>query len=166
MSDKRTAICPGTYDPVTNGHLDIISRAARVFDRVVVGVVNQPVRKQTTLFSGEERKAFIEAAIAESGVANVEVAVFSDLLVQFARETGATAIIKGLRASSDFEYQFEMNHLNRMMDPEMESIYLMSSPNYSFLSSSGVKELAMFGGDLSQLVPDRVAKRLKEELQR
>jgi pantetheine-phosphate adenylyltransferase len=166
MSDKRTAICPGTYDPVTNGHLDIISRAARVFDRVVVGVVNQPVRKQTTLFSGEERKAFIEAAIAENGVTNVEVAVFSDLLVQFAREHGAGAIVKGLRAISDFEYEFEMNQLNRKLAPEIESVYIIASPNYSFLSSTGVKEMATFGGDVSDLVPAGVADALAERVRR
>jgi pantetheine-phosphate adenylyltransferase len=166
MSDKRTAICPGTYDPVTNGHLDIISRAARVFDRVVVGVVNQPVRKQTTLFTGEERKAFIEAAIAENGVANVEVAVFSDLLVQFARERGAGAIVKGLRAISDFEYEFEMNQLNRKLAPEIESVYIIASPNYSFLSSTGVKEMATFGGDVSDLVPAGVADALAERVRR
>ena len=166
MSDKRTAICPGTYDPVTNGHLDIISRAARVFDRVVVGVVNQPVRKQTTLFSGEERKAFIEAAIAENGVNNVEVAVFSDLLVQFARENGAGAIVKGLRAISDFEYEFEMNQLNRKLASVIESMYIFASANYSFLSSTGVKEIATFGGDVSDLVPKPVAKALSERLAR
>jgi pantetheine-phosphate adenylyltransferase len=166
MSDKRTAICPGTYDPVTNGHLDIISRAARVFDRVVVGVVNQPVRKQTTLFSGEERKAFIEAAIADNGVTNVEVAVFSDLLVQFAREHGAGAIVKGLRAISDFEYEFEMNQLNRKLAPEIESVYIIASPNYSFLSSTGVKEMATFGGDVSDLVPASVADALAERVRR
>ena len=161
-----TAICPGSYDPVTYGHLDIISRTANVFEQVIVGVVNQPVRKQTTLFSGEERKAFIEAAIAENGVCNVEVAVFSDLLVQFARERGAGAIVKGLRAISDFEYEFEMNQLNRTLDPEIESIYLMAAPEYSFISSSGVRELAMFGGDLSDYVPPAVAERLQEALKR
>jgi len=166
MSDKRTAICPGTYDPVTNGHLDIISRAARVFDRVVVGVVNQPVRKQTTLFSGEERKAFIEAAIADNGVDNVDVAVFSDLLVQFARERGAGAIVKGLRAISDFEYEFEMNQLNRKLAPEIESVYIIASPDYSFLSSTGVKEMATFGGDVSDLVPAGVADALRERVKR
>jgi pantetheine-phosphate adenylyltransferase len=166
MSDKRTAICPGTYDPVTNGHLDIISRAARVFDRVVVGVVNQPVRKQTTLFSGEERKAFIEAAIAENGLANVDVAVFSDLLVQFARERGAGAIVKGLRAISDFEYEFEMNQLNRKLAPEIESVYIIASPDYSFLSSTGVKEMATFGGDVSDLVPAGVVEALRERVRR
>jgi pantetheine-phosphate adenylyltransferase len=166
MSDGRTAICPGTYDPVTNGHLDIISRAARVFERVVVGVVNQPVRKQTTLFSGEERRGFIEAAIAEGGIRNVEVAVFSTLLVEFAREHGAGAIVKGLRAISDFEYEFEMNQLNRKLAPDIESVYIIASPDYSFLSSTGVKEMATFGGDVSDLVPGRVAAALSERLTR
>jgi pantetheine-phosphate adenylyltransferase len=160
-----TAVCPGTYDPVTFGHLDIVERAAGVFDTVIVGVVNKPVRKgSNTVFSTEERVSFIEAEIQNLG--NVQVKSFDNLLVEFAREHGATAIVKGLRAISDFEYEFEMNQLNRTLDPEIESIYLMSSPKYSFLSSSGVKELAMFGGDLSQLVPEAVARRLKEELQR
>jgi len=166
MSDGRTAICPGTYDPVTNGHLDIITRAARVFDRVVVGVVNQPVRKQTTLFSGEERKSFLEAAIAENGVTNAEVAVFSNLLVEFARDRGAGAIVKGLRAISDFEYEFEMNQLNRKLAPEIESVYIIASPNYSFLSSTGVKEMATFGGDVSDLVPAGVVEALAERVKR
>jgi pantetheine-phosphate adenylyltransferase len=161
-----TAICPGTYDPVTNGHLDIISRAARVFDRVVVGVVNQPVRKQTTLFSGEERKRFIEQAVSGIGAGNVEVAVFSSLLVEFAREHGAGAIVKGLRAISDFEYEFEMNQLNRKLAPEIESVYIIASPEYSFLSSTGVKEMATFGGDVSDLVPSPVAEALAARLER
>jgi pantetheine-phosphate adenylyltransferase len=162
---RGIALCPGTYDPVTYGHLDIIGRAATVFDRVVVAVVNKPVRKgSSTLFATDERVEFIRAEVKD--LQNVEVKSFDNLLVKFARENGATAIVKGLRAISDFEYEFEMNQLNRTMDPEIESIYLMSSPNFSFLSSSGVKELAMFGGDLSQLVPEAVAKRLKEELQR
>jgi pantetheine-phosphate adenylyltransferase len=162
---RGVALCPGTYDPVTFGHLDIITRAASVFDRVVVAVVNKPVRKgSSTVFRTEERIEFIRAEVER--LENVEVKSFDNLLVKFARENSATAIVKGLRAISDFEYEFEMNQLNRTMDPEIESIYLMSSPNFSFLSSSGVKELAMFGGDLSQLVPGTVAKRLKEELQR
>jgi pantetheine-phosphate adenylyltransferase len=166
MSDGRVAICPGTYDPVTNGHLDIIGRAARVFDRVVVGVVNQPVRKQTTLFTAEERKAFIEEAVAQNGVDNVEVAAFSVLLVDFAREHGATAIVKGLRAISDFEYEFEMNQLNRNLAPEIESLYILASPDYSFIRSSGVKEIATFGGDISRLVPPAVAEALMDRLRR
>ena len=161
---KGTCVCPGTYDPVTIGHLDIIRRAANVFEQVVVGVVNQPVRKQQPVFSAEERVAFIEAEIQK--LPNVQVKAFDTLLVDFAREHGARAIVKGLRAISDFEYEFEMNQLNRKMAPDIESIYMMSSPQYSFLSSSGVKELAMFGGDLTDLVPPAVAKRLEEALQR
>jgi pantetheine-phosphate adenylyltransferase len=166
MTDGRTAICPGTYDPVTNGHLDIIGRAANVFDKVVVGVVNQPTRKQTTLFTAEERKGFIDDAVSRNGLANVEVVIFSILLVELAREQGAKAIVKGLRAISDFEYEFEMNQLNRKLAPEIESIYIIASPDYSFLSSTGVKEMATFGGDVSDLVPQGVASALVERLKR
>jgi pantetheine-phosphate adenylyltransferase len=161
---KGTAVCPGSYDPVTLGHLDIITRTAQVFDQVIVGVVDQPVRKQNTVFSADERVGFIQAEVGK--LANVQVKPFDTLLVEFAREHGATAIVKGLRAISDFEYEFEMNQLNRKMAPEIESIYLMASPQYSFLSSSGVKELAMFGGDIEGLVPSAVAKRLEEEVRR
>jgi pantetheine-phosphate adenylyltransferase len=161
---NRIAVCPGSYDPVTNGHLDVITRAAAMFDEVVVGVVNLPIRKGRTLFAAEERVAFVEAATAHLG--NVRAQPFSVLLVQFARECGARAIVKGLRAISDFEYELEMNQLNRLQDSDIESVYLMASPQYSFLSSSGVKELATFGGDIDGLVPDGVARRLKEELSR
>jgi pantetheine-phosphate adenylyltransferase len=166
MTDGRVAICPGTYDPVTYGHLDIITRAANVFDRVVVGVVNQPVRKQTTVFTAEERRRFIEQAVAASGLGNVEVAAFSVLLVDFAREHGASAIVKGLRAISDFEYEFEMNQLNRNLAPEIESLYILASPDYSFIRSSGVKEIATFGGNVSDLVPPPVSEALVERLRR
>ena len=159
-----TAVCPGSYDPVTFGHLDVIRRCSSVFDNVIVAGVNQPVRKQKTLFSAEERVGFIEAEIADLG--NVQVKTFDTLVVEFARENGANKIVKGLRAISDFEYEFEMNQLNRKMAPEIESIYMFSSPQYSFLSSSGVKELAMFGGDLNELVPQPVAARLEEALKR
>ena len=161
---NRIAICPGSYDPVTNGHLDVIGRAASMFDEVIVGVVNLPVRKGKTLFTAEERCSFLEAATAH--LDNVTARPFSNLVVDFARENGARAVVKGLRAISDFEYEFEMNQLNRKMAPEIESIYMFSSPQYSFLSSSGVKELAMFGGDLSELVPQPVAVRLEEALKR
>jgi pantetheine-phosphate adenylyltransferase len=160
--DNLTVVCPGSYDPVTNGHLDIINRTARVFDRVVVGVVNNPVRKQKTLFSAEERRGFIAEATA--GIGNVEVEVFADLLVEFARDQGAGAIVKGLRAISDFEYEFEMAQLNRKLDPSIESIYVIASPHYSFLSSTGVKEMATFGGDVSDLVPPAVAAALADRL--
>jgi pantetheine-phosphate adenylyltransferase len=159
-----TAVCPGSYDPVTMGHLDIIGRASSVFDQVIVAVVNQPVRKQKTLFSAEERCQMITEQTGN--LANVQVKAFDTLIVDFAREHGAKAIVKGLRAISDFEYEFEMNQLNRKMAPDIESIYMFSSPQFSFLSSSGVKELAMFGGDLSGLVPDAVASELQERLKR
>jgi pantetheine-phosphate adenylyltransferase len=155
-----TAVCPGSYDPVTNGHLDIIGRASRIFDRVVVGVVNRPVRKQTPMFTAEERKAFLEDATSDLG--NVEVKVFSNLLVEFARENGAVAIVKGLRAISDFEYEFEMNQLNRKLADDIESVYIFASANYSFLSSTGVKEMATFGGNVGDLVPAPVAAALAE----
>ncbi len=160
----RVAICPGSYDPITKGHVDVISRAAAMFDEVIVGVVDIQVRKSNALFSASDRCAMVEEATAH--LPNVRAEPFSILVVAFAREKGAKAIVKGLRAISDFEYEFEMNQLNRKMAPDIESIYFMSAPEFSFLSSSGVKELAMFGGDISGLVPDRVAARLKEELQR
>jgi pantetheine-phosphate adenylyltransferase len=162
--NPRIAVCPGSYDPVTNGHLDVIGRAANVFDAVVVGVVDQPVRKAKTLFTAEERKAFLDDATAEFG--NVKVEVFSNLLVEFAKEQGASTVVKGLRAISDFEYEFEMNQLNRKLAPDIESMYIFASANYSFLSSTGVKEMATFGGDVGDLVPAPVAKALAERLAR
>lgn len=166
MAQRRgkSAVCPGSYDPVTNGHLDIIERAASVFDRVIVGVVNQPLRKQTTLFDAEERRQFVLQATEK--LENVEVDVFDTLLVDFARKHSATALVKGLRAISDFEYEFEMNQLNRKLAPEIESVYLMASPQYSFLRSSGVKELATFGASVADLVPPEVAKAMQERLSR
>ena len=162
VRQEGTAVCPGSYDPVTNGHLDIITRVSAVFEHVVVGVVNNPIRKDRTLFTAEERKQFIEEATAS--LDNVEVQTFSNLLVEFARELEATAIVKGLRAISDFEYEFEMAQLNRKLDPSMESIYMIASPQYSFLSSTGVKEMATFKGDVSDLVPAAVASAMADRL--
>jgi pantetheine-phosphate adenylyltransferase len=157
-------VCPGSYDPITNGHLDVIRRAAGLYDEVVVAVVNRSVRKGNSLFGIEERMEFIERSIAD--LPTVRAEPFSTLVVEFARRVGAKAIVKGLRAISDFEYELEMNQLNRRQDPQIESVYLMASPQYSFLSSSGVKELATFGGRIDDLVPDGVAVRLQEELRR
>ena len=162
--DPRIAVCPGSYDPITNGHLDVIARAAELFDEVVVAIVNHPVRKGGTLFSTEERLSFIDEATA--AMPNVRSASFDVLIVEFAQRLGARAIVKGLRAISDFEYEMEMNQLNRLQAAEIDTLYLMASPQYSFLSSSGVKELAMFDGSIDELVPERVARRLKEELAR
>jgi pantetheine-phosphate adenylyltransferase len=162
--DNRIAICPGSYDPVTYGHLDVISRAAAMFDKVIVAVVNLPVRKGETLFDAEERVRFVENATRE--LDNVTVEPFSILVVEFAHERGAKAIVKGLRAISDFEYELEMNQLNRRQAPDIESVYLMASAKYSFVRSSGVKELATFGGNIEDMVPDEVAVALKERLGR
>jgi pantetheine-phosphate adenylyltransferase len=162
--DPRIAVCPGSYDPITNGHLDVIQRTSHLFDEVVVGVVNHPVRKGKTLFTTEERLQFITEATAPLG--NVRAEAFDVLVVQFARRLGARTIVKGLRAISDFEYELEMNQLNRREAPDVDTLYLMASPQYSFLSSSGVKELAIFDGSIEDLVPEPVARRLKEELAR
>ena len=154
-----TAICPGSYDPVTNGHVDVIERSAAIFDRVVVGVVRDPGHKQT-LFTVDERVAFLEDALAHCD--NVVVDVFSELVVEFARKHDAKTMVKGLRVIADFEWEFQMNHLNRTLAPDVETVYLMSNPQYSFVSSSGVKEVASFGGSVDELVPETVARRFKE----
>jgi pantetheine-phosphate adenylyltransferase len=154
-----TAICPGSYDPVTNGHVDVITRAAGIFDRVVVGVVGNPQHK-TPMFSLDERVAFLREALAD--VENVEVDVFSELVVDFAHRWNAKAIVKGLRVISDFEWEFQMNQLNRTLAPDVETVYVMASPNVSFVSSSGVKEIAAFGGKVDELVPATVARRFAE----
>jgi pantetheine-phosphate adenylyltransferase len=154
-----TAICPGSYDPVTNGHVDVIGRAADIFDRVVVGVVGNPTHK-TPMFSLDERVGFLREALGS--LDNVEVDVFSDLVVEFARKWNAKVIVKGLRVISDFEWEFQMNQLNRTLAPDVETVYVMASPQVSFVSSSGVKEIASFGGKVDELVPEPVARRFKE----
>ena len=163
-SDNRIAVCPGSYDPITNGHLDVIARAAEIFDEVIVAVVNLPIRKGRTLFDISERLAFIEEATGD--LANVRPEPFDTLVVDFAKRVGAKTIVKGLRAISDFEYELEMNQLNRHQAPDIDTLYLMASPKYSFLSSSGVKELATFGGNIEEYVPAAVAPLLQERLTR
>jgi pantetheine-phosphate adenylyltransferase len=155
-----TAIYPGTYDPVTNGHVDVIKRAAKIFDRVVVGVVGNPHHKKP-MFEVPERVKFLEIAL-DGLVENVEVDVFSELVVDFARRWDAKVIVKGLRVLSDFEWEFQMNQLNRHLAPDIETVYVMASPQVSFVSSSGVKEIASFGGNVEELVPKAVAARLKD----
>ncbi len=155
-----TAIYPGTFDPVTNGHVDVIQRAAGIFDRLVIGVVGKPQHKQP-LFSLDERVDFLRQALAGFD-GNVEVDVFSELVVEFARKWDAKAIVKGLRVISDFEWEFQMNQLNRTLAPEVETVYVMASPEVSFVSSSGVKEIASFGGKVDALVPPSVAARFAE----
>ena len=161
MIDREpiVAINPGTFDPVTLGHVDVIRRAASIFDRVVVGVVREPHHKHPT-FTVEERVAFLEDALADCD--NVVVDVFSELVVEFARKHQSRTMVKGLRVISDFEWEFQMNHLNRQLAPEIETVYVMASPLYSFVSSSGVKEIASFGGRVDELVPAAVARRFAE----
>jgi len=154
-----TAICPGTFDPVTVGHLDIITRGARHFGRVVVGLIEYPVRKQT-MFTTTERATFLRQALAE--YPNVYVDTFNELVVEFARRWEADVILKGLRAISDFEYEFAMAQLNRKLAPDIETVFMMASPEHSYLSSSGVKEIATFGGCVDDLVPAPVAQRFAE----
>jgi pantetheine-phosphate adenylyltransferase len=154
-----TAICPGSYDPVTFGHVDVIGRAAAIFDRLVVGVVANPRHKEP-MFTLDERVEFLREALGKHE--NVEVEVFAELVVDFARKWDAKAIVKGLRVISDFEWEFQMNQLNRTLAPEIETVYVMASPQVSFVSSSGVKEIAAFGGKVDELVPEPVARRFAE----
>jgi pantetheine-phosphate adenylyltransferase len=163
MTQPRIAVCPGSYDPITNGHVDVITRTAALFDEVVVAVVGHS-RKSNALFSLQERLEFI--AIATAHLPSVRSEPFDMLIVDFAQRVGASAIVKGLRAISDFEYEFEMNQLNRAQAPQIESLYIMAGAEYSFLSSSGVKELATFGGNVGAYVHEIVARRLQEELRR
>lgn len=155
----NVALLPGTYDPVTVGHLDIITRCSGMFDSVVVGVVDDSLRK-AVLFSTGDRIRFLEESTGE--LPNVKVMPLRGLVVDLAREVGAHVLVKGLRAVTDFEYEFQMAQLNRKLDPELETMYLMASPEYSFLSSSGVKEIARYGGCTSDLVPEAVERRFGE----
>lgn len=158
----NVALCPGTYDPVTVGHLDVITRVSAMFDEVVVAVVDDSFRK-SVLFTAAERVHFLE--VSTEHLSNVSVVVMRGLVVTLAREVGAHVLVKGLRAVTDFEYEFQMAQLNRKLDPDLETMYLMASAEYSFLSSSGVKEIAKFGGCVGDLVPDIVAGRFAEMFQ-
>lgn len=156
----RTAIYPGSFDPLTNGHVDVVERAARLFDSVVVAVARNSAK--TPLFSVEERVQQLTDALASCE--NVRVTTFDGLLVAFARETGAAAIIRGLRAVSDFEYEFQMALMNRRLAPEIETVFLMTDADKAFLSSSMVKEVARLGGEIHGLVPDVVETALRARL--
>jgi pantetheine-phosphate adenylyltransferase len=155
-----TALCPGTFDPVTNGHLDIIGRASSHFDAVVVGVLENPAKQP--LFEVEERVAMLKEACA--GLANVRVGSFSGLLVDFARREHADVIVKGLRAISDYEFEIQMAQMNLRLG-EVETLFMPTNPKWSFLSASLVKEVARFGGDVEGLVPEVARERLAERLE-
>ncbi len=155
----RTWICPGSFDPVTSGHLDIIKRAAGMCDKLIVAVgVNY---KKKPFFSAEERKSMLEKATED--ISNLEIVIFSGLLIDYAREKHAVAIVKGLRAVSDFEYELQMALLNKRLDESIETIFLMTNINYSFLSSRAVRELAANSGSIEGLVPDEVLEDIKRK---
>jgi pantetheine-phosphate adenylyltransferase len=158
----RRVIYPGTFDPITNGHLDIIERAMTLFDVVTIGVTTNPAKNP--LFSVEERMAMIRQVTAS--FTNVEVDSFSGLLVDYAKRLGACAIIRGLRAISDFEYEFQMALVNRKISDGIVTVFLMPNEKYTYLNSTIVKELAMFGGDISRFVPPLVEAQVKQKLRK
>jgi pantetheine-phosphate adenylyltransferase len=148
----RVAICPGTFDPITCGHMDVINRACKYFDRFIIAVAANPFKQP--LFNLSERVYLLKKAT--EGLDNVEVEPFDTLLVDFAYKSGATAIIKGLRAISDFEYEFQMSQINQAMNEEIETFFVMANPEYTFISSSAVREMASYGGSITGLVPEDV----------
>jgi pantetheine-phosphate adenylyltransferase len=156
----RTALYPGTFDPITNGHLDLIKRASRIFDHLIVAVADNPAKE--TLLSREERIFLLETSVKT--LKNVEVKHFSGLTVEYARKLKVTAIIRGLRVFSDFEYEFQMALMNRKLEPEVETVFLVPSEQYTYVSSSLIKDIATFGGDVSRFVPPPVAKKLTGKL--
>ena len=156
----RIGVCPGSFDPITKGHLDIIQRSAYIYDKVIIGVAKDPIKK--TFFSLDERLSMVKDSVRK--IDKVETKSFAGLLVDFAGEQRANVIIKGLRAISDFEHEFQMAHLNKKLSSEIETVFLMASHECMFLSSSAVKEIAMYGGSVNGLVSELVEKKLKEKL--
>ena len=165
MASEKVGIYPGTFDPITNGHTDIIARAVRLLDRLVIGVAVNPGK--TPIFTIEERVELVREEIALLKIGSdsqIEVTQFSGLLIDFANQVGASAIIRGLRAVSDFDYEFQMSSMNAKMAPDIETVCLMASDKHQFIASSLVKEIATLGGDVSQFVSSRVSNRLRERL--
>jgi pantetheine-phosphate adenylyltransferase len=155
-----TALYPGTFDPPTNGHLDLIQRGARLFDHLIVSILNNPVKDP--LFTVEERAEMLRESISD--MSNVSVATFDGLMVDFARQQGAKAVLRGIRAISDYEYEFQMALMNRRLAPDVETVFLQPAGRYSFVSSRMLKEVFAFGGDVSGLVPPNVLKRLQSRI--
>lgn len=155
------AVYPGSFDPITNGHIDIIHRARRIFEKLTVAVVGNPAK--TPLFSQLERVRMIQDVVAEIDP-DIDVDSFDGLLVNYARQIGATAVVRGLRAMSDFEFEFQLSLMNRRLDPEIQMVYLMSGAEVTYLSSGLVKEVASLGGDVTGLVPENVRQRLMGRL--
>lgn len=158
----RLALCPGTFDPITNGHLDIIGRAARIFDRVYATVFTTPDKEG--LFSLEERRAMVVKAV--ESLPNVEVESFDGLVTEYARQKGITTVIRGLRVVSDFEYEFQMAQMNMRLNPDFETFFMMTRPEYAYLSSSIVRTVAYYGGDIEGLVPSHVDEILRAKFGR
>jgi len=155
---NRTGICPGTFDPFTNGHLDIVQRSLRIFDEVIIAVASNP--RKSPLFDIETRRRLVEESVGH--LANVRVEAFDGLLVEYVRKRGGVAIIRGLRAVSDFEYEMQMALMNRRLSTDIETVFMMPSEEYSFLTSTMVKEVASLGGDVKSLVPECVGRALRE----
>lgn len=158
----RTAICPGSFDPVTVGHLDIISRACKIFGRIIVAVPVNPQKHFS--FSVEERMDFLRRVCDGAGLRNVEVDQVTGLLADYARERGAMVVVKGLRAMSDFEYEFQQALANKKLNPDLETMFLSTNSEHMFLSSSVVKQIAGFGGDISHFVPDCILQDIQNRL--
>ena len=163
MSGQHIGLYPGTFDPVTLGHLDIIKRAVKLVDKLVIGIANNPSKTQA--FTLDERVEMMRretAPFAGDGRATIEVKTFDTLLIHFARQLGATVIIRGLRAVSDFEYEFQMVGMNQRLDPEIDTVFLMADPRHQAIASRLVKEIASFGGDISKFTTPAVAEALKK----
>ena len=155
------ALYPGSFDPITYGHLDVLQRARKVFDQLTVAVVENP--RKTPLFSAEERRRLVEESLREVGIDDVPVITYSGLLIECAKRLGVGAIVRGLRATSDFDYEFQMALTNRDLDSDIETVFFMTAGVYSFLSSSIVKEVKRYGGDVSKFVPRCVERALEEK---
>jgi pantetheine-phosphate adenylyltransferase len=155
-------VYPGSFDPLTNGHLDVIQRASRLFERVSVAILENPSKQGSWLFSPEERLEIARRATRE--LPNVEVETFRGLLVEYMRRKGARIIVKGLRAVSDYEYELQQAHINRQLDPQVETIFIMAATRWSYLSSTMVKQIAQYGGDISPFVPEATLEALRAKL--
>ncbi len=160
--DERRAIYPGTFDPITNGHLSIVRRGLKIFDKIIIAILNNP--NKVPLFTIEERTEMIQEAL--KGAPNIEIDTYDGLLVDYAVEKGACVILRGLRAMSDFEYEFQMALMNRKLNRDIQSVFLMTDYKWFYTSSTIIKEAASFGGDVSGLVPPIVDKKLKEKYKR
>jgi len=156
----RIAVCPGSFDPITNGHLDIIHRTAKIYDKVIVGVLDNI--NKNPMFTAKERAEMI--SLVTKDIPNVETKVFSGLMVDFAKENGAAAVVKGLRTVADFEYEFQMALLNKALNPEFETMFMMTDTKYSYISSSMVKEVAKYNGELDGLVPGEIIENIRQRI--